>query len=252
MIDMHSHIIPAIDDGCSNINETLDMVRSARDSGITKIFATPHFMQGEYENYKVDVLASVCALNDLFKISGIDIEIICGTEIMVSADIIDLLKDDKLCSLNNSRYILIEFPMNVKIPNITKLINNILVMGFIPIIAHPERYMYVQKNIKEAIKFVESGALLQLNVNSVIGDYGIEAKKIAVKLLKHNLVHLLGTDTHIFRRVYGDKLKKSLNEIKKIVGDEKFKQIKDINPECVYNDKDIKTFEIRHKLGIFG
>ena len=126
------------------------------------------------------------------------------------------------------------------------------VAGFIPIIAHPERYLYVQKNIQEAIKYVESGALLQLNVNSILGDYGIEVKTTAIQLLKHNLIHLWGSDTHSFRHVYGKKLEKSLVQLKKIVGEDKFKQITDTNPECVYNDKDIRIFDIKYKLGLFG
>ncbi|MDD2375971.1 MAG: exopolysaccharide biosynthesis protein [Clostridia bacterium] len=252
MIDIHSHVIPAIDDGCSNINEALDMMRMAVACGITKIIATPHFVKDVCENYKSDILVYVNSLNNLLRISGINVSIVCGSEIMICPDIVDLLKSDKLCSLNNSRYVLIEFPMNVKIPNILKVINDVLVAGFIPIIAHPERYLYIQKNIDEAIKYVESGALLQLNLSSVIGDYGDDAKVCAIKLLKHNLIHLWGSDTHSFRRVYDNRLNDSLNEIKKIIGIDMFEQIVEVNPKCVLNDKEIKIFEIRHKLGFFS
>lgn len=252
MIDIHSHIIPSVDDGFDNINEALDVIRKAKDSGITKIIATPHFLRGTFENYKSDILAKVSTLNNLLKVSNVKISVICGSEIMICPDVIDLLKADKLCTLNNSRYILIEFPMDVRVHNILKTINDILVAGFIPIIVHPERYRYIQKNIKEAISYVESGALLQLNINSIIGDYGDEVKAAAVKLLKHNLIHLWGSDTHSFRHVYGSKLEKCFNELKKIVGEDKFKQIVYTNPECVVNDEDIKTFDIKYKIGLFS
>jgi len=252
MIDIHSHIIPAVDDGCSNINESLDMIRSASKCGITKIIATPHFVEDVCENYKTNILIYVNSLNDLLRISKINVSVVCGCEIMICPDIVELLKADKLCSLNNSRYILIEFPMDIKIPNISKVINDILVAGFVPIIAHPERYLYVQRNIDEAIKYVESGALLQMNVSSVLGDYGHDVKVCAISLLKHNLIHLWGSDTHSNRPVYEDRLIDSLVEIKKIVGEDMFEQISEINSDCVYNDKDIKTFEIKHKLGFFS
>lgn len=251
MIDIHSHIIPFVDDGCENINDTLELVNCCSKLGIDKIIATPHYIVGQYENFKDDVLNHVDFLNNFFRISGIDITAKPGNEIMISPEIIDLLKEGKLCSLNNSRYVLIEFPLEVKIRNILDVIRNVIFAGFIPVIAHPERYTYLQKNIDEAINYVESGALLQMNISSIIGDYGEDVKEFAIKLLKHNLIHLWGSDAHSFRNVY-TKLDKSFKELKKIVGEEKFKQITEINPECVYSDLDIKTFDIKYKLGFFS
>jgi len=252
MIDLHSHILYGIDDSCTNIDETLIMIRDASLVGISKIFATPHFVKDRFENYKSDVVGYVDNLNLLLSSSGINVTVAYGNEIMVCPDIVDLLKNDKLCTLNNSRYILIEFPMNIRIPNIHNVINDIIVAGFIPIIAHPERYVYVQRNIDEAIKYVESGALLQLNVNSVIGGYGENVRVCAIKLLKHNLIHLWGSDSHNYRTVYDSKLEVSFAAIEKIVGADKFKVIKDINPNCVWDNKEIKIFDIKYKLGLFN
>jgi len=252
MIDLHSHILYGIDDSCTNIDETLIMIRDASLVGISKIFATPHFVKDRFENYKSDVVGYVDNLNLLLSSSGINVTVAYGNEIMVCQDIVDLLKNDKLCTLNNSRYILIEFPMNIRIPNIHNVINDIIVAGFIPIIAHPERYEYIQRNIKEAIQYVEFGALLQLNVNSVIGGYGEEARVCAIKLLKHNLIHLWGSDSHNYRSVYTEQLNKSFATIEKIIGLNKFKVIVDTNPECVLNNIEIKTFDIKHKLGLFS
>lgn len=251
MIDIHSHVIPSIDDGCDNMDEALEIIKSGLDCGITKIFATPHFIQGEFDNYKSDIFLQVNEINNLLRSSNLNISVVCGSEIMICPDIVDLLKSGKLCSLNNSRYVLIEFPMDFRVPNVSKIITDILVAGFVPIIAHPERYLYIQRNIEEAIKYVESGALLQLNINSIIGDYGEDVKLTAIKLLKHNLIHLWGSDTHSFRHVYGNKLKQSLNELEKIVGSDKFKQITETNPDSVYNNKDIKIFDIKYKFNLF-
>jgi len=252
MIDLHSHILPGIDDSCFDIEETLKMVRDAELVGIDKIFATPHFVEGRFQNYKNDIVGYVDTLNLLLSSSGINVTVFYGSEVKVFPEIVSLLKSNKLCTLNNSRYILIEFPMNIRIPNICNVINNIIVAGFIPIIAHPERYEYIQRNIKEAIQYVEFGALLQLNVNSVIGGYGEEARVCAIKLLKHNLIHLWGSDSHNYRSVYTEQLNKSFATIEKIIGLNKFKVIVDTNPECVLNNIEIKTFDIKHKLGLFS
>lgn len=253
MIDMHSHIIPSIDDGCDNISETLNSIKKAKECGITKIFATPHFVKGELNNYSEIVSMQVDSINNLLKIYGIDFEVLYGNEIRVCSDVVDILKDGRLCSLNNSRYILIEFCIEVMPTNVFNIIESILEAGYIPIIAHPERYEFVQKNIDEAIKYVEYGALLQLNITSLIGDYGAEAKSTACKLLKHNLIHLWGTDYHDYRNVYDSKkINESFSILKKLVGNEKCKLIRDINPECIYHDCDIKTSEIKYKVGLFS
>lgn len=253
MIDIHSHIIPSVDDGCDNISETLNSIKKAMECGITKIFATPHFVKGRLNNYSELVSMQVDSINNLLKIYGMDFEVLCGNEIRVCPDLVDMIKDGRFCSLNNSRYILIEFPMEGKVSNVCDIIESILSTGYIPIIAHPERYEIVQKNIDEAIGYVESGALLQLNITSLIGDYGEEVKATAIKLLKHNLVHLWGTDYHDYRNVYDSKkLDASFSILKKIVGTEKYKFIKDINPECIYHNCDIKTSEIKYRLGLFS
>lgn len=253
MIDLHSHIIPYIDDGCDNISETLNSIKKAMECGITKIFATPHFVKGSLNNYSEVVSVQVDSINNLLKIYGIDFEVLYGNEIRVSPDIVEMLKDGRFCSLNNSRYVLIEFPMEGEIPNICNIVESILSSGYIPILAHPERYESVQKNIDEAIKYVECGALLQMNITSLIGDYGEEVKHTAIKLLKHNLIHLWGTDYHDYRNVYDSKkINESFMVLKKIVGTEKYKLIKDINPECVYHDCDIKPLDIKYRLGLFS
>lgn len=251
MIDIHSHILPYMDDGCYDINDSIESLEKAYESGITKIIATPHFLQGQFENYKSDVLKGLANLKNSIDESVVSVT--SGSEIMVFPEIVDLLKRGSLCTLNNSRYVLIEFPLDVRVPNVLKLIDDILVAGFVPVIAHPERYAYVQRDVNEAIRYVEAGALLQLNITSLIGNYGNEAKDTGIKLIKHNLIHFWGSDFHTYREIYDDnKIKDSLDILRKIVDTEKFIQITEVNPECVLLDKEIKIFDIKYKLGLFG
>jgi protein-tyrosine phosphatase len=251
MIDIHAHIIPSIDDGCKNINETLQIVKEAVNSGVDKIFATSHYLQGKYENTRGNILVRVDYINNVLKNSGINVTIVSGSEILVCPNIINLLKSGELCTLNGSKYILIEFPVDIRISNMYQVIGEILAAGFIPIISHPERYEYVQNNIEDAIKYVESGALLQLNIGSLIGDYGEKVKATSIELLKRNLIHMWGSDSHFTRGVY-PRLQNGLNELKKIVGENMYKQITEINPNCVYNNENISVSDIKHDLEIFS
>ena len=253
MLDIHAHVLPGLDHGCNNLDEALEGIKKAADCGITKIFATSHYFKGKVENYAEDIYREVESLNNVIDRLGIGVNVVSGCEIKVCPDIVELLLAGKLSSLNNSRYVLIEFPMDIKVPNVCSVIRDILAAGFVPIIAHPERYTYVMRNIDEAISYVESGALLQININSLIGDYGEDVKACSVKLLKHNLIHIWGTDHHSCRIGYDkDKLDKSFKVLEKIVGLYKFNIIKDFNPQCVYDDLDIEKFDIKYKVGLFS
>lgn len=253
MLDIHAHILPTIDHGCKSLDEAIEGIKNAADCGITKIFATSHYSQGKVENYSEDIYREVGKLKEVIDKLGIDITIVPGCEIKVCPNIVELLKSGKLCTLNNSRYILVEFPMDIKVPNACNIIRDIAEAGFTPIIAHPERYTYVMRNINEAISYVESGALLQINITSLIGEYGPFEKLTAIRLLKHNLVHLWGSDFHSFRNAYDvKKLEKSFSVLKKIVGIDKYNIIKEVNPQCVFDDLDIEKFNIKYKMGLFS
>lgn len=253
MLDIHAHVLPALDHGCENLDEAIESIKKAVDCGITKIFATSHYSKGKVENYSEDIYHEVENLNNVIDRLGIGVSVVSGCEIKICPDIVQLLLSDKLCTLNNSRYVLIEFPMDIKVPNVCGVIRDIIEAGFVPIIAHPERYTYIMRNIDEAISYVESGALLQININSLIGDYGEDVKDCSVKLLKHNLVHLWGSDHHSCREGYDKaKLDRSFKVLEKIIGSDKYNIIKEFNPQCVYDDLDIEKFDIKYKRGLFS
>lgn len=192
-------------------------------------------------------------MNKLVSVSGMDISVVSGGEVKIFSSVDELVKSDEFYTLNNTRYAIIEFPTERRIINIFKVISDILVKGLIPIIANPERYSYIQSNIKEAIKYVESGALLQLNITSLVGDYGDEVKKTAIKLLKHNLIHLIGSDFHNYKKTYDcNRVDDSFEVLKEIVGEEKFVRITETNIEYVMADKDVETFDIKYGIGLFS
>ena len=125
-----------------------------------------------------------------------NIKLYIGNEVYFSDKTLDLLKEKKLSCLNDSRYLLIELPMSSKIKDLDEMIFDLTISGIVPIIAHPERYSYVQNDIKYLDKLKESGALFQSNYGSLTGTYGKKSEKTIKKLLKNGYISFMGTDIH--------------------------------------------------------
>ena len=202
MIDIHTHIIPSVDDGSKTIFESMEMIKKANQKGVKTLVATPHYTKELYEFTKKEIEVKVNSLNEALKANGIDTKVLFGQEVMIDENTFKLLEDDIIGSINNSRYILIEFEMSQVKVNIEEVIKEFVSKGYVPIIAHPERYKYVQNNVEIVKYWIKCGALLQMNLGSASGAYGKEVKKTITKLLKKNLIHLCGSDIHHFRDVY--------------------------------------------------
>lgn len=196
MIDIHSHIIPGIDDGAKSIEMTMKMLKAAERDGTKKIIATPHYCIGYGEASIEEVKVKVKNLNDKAKAENIDIEIYSGQEVYFSENMLDNYEKGIIGTLNESRYMLIEFPMRKFDSNIFDVIYELQVKGITPIIAHPERYLPI---IEEPIlinKFIEEGYLFQLNSGSIEGKFGKKVKKTAELFLKNGIYNFIGSDAH--------------------------------------------------------
>lgn len=240
MIDVHSHILPMVDDGAYNIDETMIMLKEAAKAGFTNILATSHYIDGEYEFNKNDRAYLIEALNGKIEEEGIMLKLHIGAEAYISNDLPKLIEEGIVPTLNNSKYVLFELPLRAKVMYTANIINKLVSMGLIPIIAHPERYDEVQDNPATAIDWINQGAMLQANYASIIGKYGNKAKETLIKLLDANAVHFLGTDTHRKHSVYTE-MDEILHEFKKKIGAEKLKELTEINPRMILNNE---LFEI--------
>ncbi len=240
MIDIHSHIIPQADDGSKSIEETFNILKEAQDAGYTDIILTSHFIEGHYELNKIDRQAWVAALNESIKKENININLYPGAEIFVSQSMCQNLKDGTICTLNNSRYVLFELPMNSKTIYLNEVIFELISMDLVPIIAHPERYAFVQKDPNILIDFIEMGVLFQGNIASISGYYGSEAKKTIKKLLQNNMIHFLGSDNHRQNTIYAD-MNNIKEELKKVITLEEYKLLTEINPRKIINNEEIAT-----------
>ncbi len=240
MIDIHSHIIPQADDGSKSIEETFNILKEAQDAGYTDIILTSHFIEDHYELNKTDRQAWALALNEGIKKKDININLYPGAEIFVSQTMCENIKNGTICTLNNSRYVLFELPMNTKTVYLNEIIFELISMDLVPIIAHPERYAFVQKDPNILIDYIEMGVLFQSNIASITGYYGNEAKKTVKKLLQSNMIHFFGSDNHRQNTIYAN-MNNIIEELKKVITKQEFKLLTEINPRKIINNEEIAT-----------
>jgi len=205
MIDIHSHILYGIDDGSKNLEESIKILKKCEQEGIKKMILTPHYI--ENTNYNKNNKEKLDLFNNLkneINKQNINIELYLGNEVYANENIQELIEKKEILTMNNSRYILIEFPLLNENFNDINIIYNLKLSNIIPIIAHPERYEYI--TLKKIEQYIDNGALIQMNKESLFGIYGKNAKKIATKMIKNKLVHFIGTDIHTINDV-SDNLK---------------------------------------------
>lgn len=252
MVDMHSHILPGIDDGSREQEETYKMLMEAYDVGFTKVISTSHYYLGYYEEDENTRKTYIDSINEKLQEINCNLQVCVGSEIFITNDIINLLKEHKASSINGTKYVLFETAFGIEPQNLKDVIYSLMSNNFIPIIAHPERYSYVQKNPNMLLELIDLGVLFQSNFGSVIGQYGKQAKKTVKLLLKNNCIHFLGTDAHRKNTIY-TAIPQALESIKEIISEEELEELTTINPNLVLENKEIITKRpTKIKRGLFG
>lgn len=244
MIDFHSHIIPNVDDGSRSVEETFELLKEAKEAGFSGVISTSHYMEEYYETDVAERNVWIKAISESLGKKDIDLNLYLGNEVYITKNIINLLETRKATSINNSNYVLFEFPMNSKPMDMYDIIYDMLEYKLIPILAHPERYSFVQKDPNLVYDLIQKGVLMQSNYGSIIGMYGEKAEIIVRKLLENNMVHFLGSDVHRSGSVY-PKIHNCLREIETIIGEDKLEEISSVNPELVVENKRIDIDEPR-------
>lgn len=257
MIDMHSHILPGIDDGSESVEESLEILKKMSSLGFRSIVATPHYITGSsfrHNNTKKEAL--VKEIQTLLDEQHIDMKIYLGNEVYIDNEILSLIEKNEIACIHHSKYILIELPRNGKINDLDQMIFTLRSKGIVPIIAHPERYHCLQEDVALIDELVEKGALLQVNFESLDGKYGKNEKKLAEYLLKNQKLHFLGSDIHHEDSQFFKRLPTLKKAIIKFLGEEKFREVTYDNPLHVLKDEYIngefslqpkKKFQFFHK-----
>ncbi len=241
MIDVHCHIINGIDDGCRTIEESIETVKNLKSLGFSKIVLTPHYLyDSKYCANNKEKKDKFNTLKKEIEKENIDIDLYLGNEIYINYHIEDLVKDKEIHPMNNTKYLLIELSMYNEIQNVEDYLYELKVKGFIPVIAHPERYLYFQKDYKKMDRLYDSGVLFQCNYGSIIGQYGKDAKKLLKYALKKDMVTFMATDIHRPNTELVNSFDKAVKKIIKIVGEKRFKEITEKNALKMINNEEIE------------
>ena len=231
MIDIHNHIIYEVDDGSRSFNESLKMIEIYMNNGFKEIIATSHYDPSRYLVDKDDILNKVSILNNEIIKRNWDFKIYPGHEIQVEPDTLNKIKEGKILTLNNSKFVLCELPFINKPIFLENLIFNLLLEGYIPIIAHAERYDYIEKDISYLYDFINKGALIQINYSSIKNNFNTTKK-----LLEKNMVDFIATDSHQSEWRSPD-ISDYKEKIFEIIGEKKFYQLTVINPQKIIKDE---------------
>ncbi len=243
MIDLHCHLLPELDDGAKNLEDSLKMCSIAAEDGIKTIVATPHTMDGVYVNEKQTIKNAVQALNKKVEEKKIPLNILPGADVHINVDLLDLLKEGKAITINdNQRYLLLEFPHRSVPPNIKNLIFDLNIQNLMPIITHPERNMVLQNDLDLLYELVLQGSMLQITALSLVGEFGPGAEKCCCELLKNNLVHVIATDAHS-PESRPPVLSIGVEKAAKIIGEEMAQALVTSNPEAIIQGNDLPDYQ---------
>ena len=198
MTDVHSHILPFVDDGSDSYEKSFEMLERAYKSGVDKIILTPHFKRFSYGTDKDKILQRFKDFESAVKERAIPVKLYLGQEILCDEKLYDDLKEGRVLTINSTKYVFLEFDY-FEYADIVDFAYNVKAMGYIPVIAHIERYKYL--SAKALIDLKKDGALIQVNAASVTGEYGKAFRKKVITAIKGRLVDFVATDTHYGREV---------------------------------------------------
>lgn len=197
MIDLHTHILPGVDDGVPTMEDALEFARVAYDSGTRTIVATPHYRDGFYMNPRPEVLAAVAELRAQIEGAGIPLTILPGAEVHICADLVDRVKRGHAPTLaDNGRTVLFELSMSQYPVDLDNLVFQMRLAGFQVLFAHPERIRYFEEDIRRYEAVVRLGAFGQITTGSVMGIFGTRIAQFSEELVRKGLVHVLASDAH--------------------------------------------------------
>jgi len=234
MIDIHSHILPQMDDGASSWDISLKMCQQAYQDGIKTIVATPHTLNGIYDNYPKVIEEKVKTLNQKLKESNIPLQILPGSEVHLRDDIIEKIKKQEIITLNKANYILLEFP-TTQIPlQIEEILFQIQIMGITPILSHVERNLEFQHQPALLANLIQKGALAQLTAASLCGAFGTKIRKLSQELLANGLIYCIASDAHSnSEQGRSPTLSKAVSEASKIIGYQPAQDLVQSNPQKI-------------------
>ena len=232
MIDLHSHILPGIDDGAPDLETSVALVRELYNGGVTDVVATPHYIDETI--YTSSVATNKKLMRELqkkLKDEDVNVKIHLGNEIYICKEIKKLLKNKKISGIGSSKYLLIELPMSGDYPGYQDIFLELLRDGYKVVLAHPERYTAFSKDFALITELYDMGVLMQCNIGSFVGQYGKSVLKLAKKIAKNKMIFAVGTDIH---HVHGDAfIPEALKKLGKFYSNDELNEILVENPKKI-------------------
>jgi protein-tyrosine phosphatase len=201
--DMHSHLLPGIDDGSPDMETSLQLIRGMADLGYKKLITTPHIMWDMYKNTPAIINEKLALLKEAVAGEGIEIHLAAAAEYYIDEYFEDLLKRKEPLLTVSGNMVLVEFSMAQPPLDLKDVLFEMQMQGYQPVIAHPERYIYLDKNKEFYTELYDAGYYFQCNLLALTGGYGKAPRDLALWLAKNQYYHFLGTDLHHFRHLDG-------------------------------------------------
>ncbi len=244
MYDIHSHILPGLDDGAPNWEKSLAMAGMAVDDGIAGMVCTPHWVSGFFNNDKSAVLRVFKTFQEKLDEHRIPLSVYPGSELRLDFEIPERISSGELLTINDTgRYALIEFPEEVIPQNLDHFFWELQMQDVIPVIVHPERNRVIQRDPARLYRLVELGALTQITGASLTGRFGNEIRKFSIMLLEHHLAHVLATDAHS-PDSRAPKLAEASREAERILGAEMADRMVRDNPRRIIDGLQVTPFDL--------
>ena len=238
-IDLHCHILPALDDGAKNMEKTKEMLKIAYEEGIRQIIATPHFFASRKSASVEEIKETIVRVKEAMEDWGFSMELYPGNEIYHRSEVAELLDEGKVSTLADSRYVLVEFDPMTDYSYLRDGILKLDSYGYIPILAHTERYECLWEKKEKLQRVKDHGGLLQVNASSFQGGMFDEMAKRARYMMKNELLDFVGTDAHSTGK-RSPRMKETASYLYKKLGKKRAEEILYGNPEAVIAGRDIR------------
>ncbi|MBI4301524.1 MAG: hypothetical protein HY664_02845 [Chloroflexi bacterium] len=241
LIDLHTHILPSLDDGAQTEEEALAMAQVAQGDGITTLVATPHSLEWTQKSSRTDMLTRTESLNATLARHGIGLKVLPGLENYLTPDLAKQCGNGLVLTLNGGPYLLLELPLQQFPVYTEQVIFELQLKGIIPILAHPERNVALQKDPNLLHKLVERGVLAQITAASLMGNFGSAAQKAAEIFLRRRLVQIIASDAHSTHGPRNPVLTHGVAAATKIAGQEQAQAMVTTIPQTILAGQPVKV-----------
>lgn len=236
MTDMHCHLLYDIDDGAPTIEESKKMLQKFYFENINDIVVTPHYIaNSSYNLNNQEKIKRITELEKYIKDENLGINLYIGNEIYITENILEEIKNDNIATINNGKFLLIEFPMDDEFFGLEEVLERLISCGAVPIIAHPERYTLYYNDFSFFENLISMGCILQGNLGSLIGVYGEKSQKMLIEMLRRDMIQIMCTDAHRSNSRVLEKMGEIKEILFKLVGQQRFIELTETNMKYILN-----------------